>query len=281
MTPESDHSSPEESVIVEEVSELSQNLSEKEHKRSESLSQAAQSLTESYSGSEHQEELQMAELPPGGAQNIAEILPRIGEGIAQILEQIRELRQQVRKIQDGPRLCGIRVKYMLVFGGIVSGINASIALYFTLKKDVASNRVALASMESNLGALPAPLSLAARFSRHGSIHLAIPRCRQTWPTGGRLADFVTNNAPRSYQEQLMFTQFTEDIARDLMPGTFQWKTARDKLTLIGQLAALIQKQGLAAMYRRLPQMTYQNKPLPRAIAANLASHAILSWWAEQ
>ncbi len=96
-----------------------------------------------------------------------------------------------------------------------------------------------------------------------------------------LAVYVTLNKPRPYNEQLIFMRQTEDIARRMMTGKFRWAMAKDKVALVDELAAVLAGQGLAAMYRRLPQLTYQDKPLPRAVAANLASYAITQWWAEQ
>ena len=98
---------------------------------------------------------------------------------------------------------------------------------------------------------------------------------------GLLSGFVTRNGPRSYPEQLMFMQFTEDIAMLTMTSKWTWDKAADKLALINQVTETLRTQGAGGAYLLVPTLTYKGQSLPRAIAANITGLALAQWASEQ
>jgi len=185
------------------------------------------------------------------------------------------LRQQVQAIHDGPAVGPIRIKYVLIACGVLGGLSAVLSIIFTLKNGLTGSR----SLAQVVGPLAhAPDSLPP-VDPHDAAHIKSYWLRNTeaefWDA---LASFVEAEKPRSFQEQLLFSQLTLDMANAMPAATWVWNAPGDKVALVEQLADCIQKQGLSAAYRSLPGMTYGDaKPFPRSVAAELISLGLARW----
>jgi hypothetical protein len=195
--------------------------------------------------------------------------PAEREPLQVLTDEVRQMRQLVQSVHDGPRLLGYRVKYGLVFFGILSGAVTIGHLIYDLKVTVdgsGTGPVGVANLTNSTD-----IATVKRFWLKNSE-------AEFWESP---ASFVEKEKPRPFHEQLIFSQMTLDLANRIAPAHgWVWQTRADKSGLIEKLARLISDKGLAAAYRLLPAITYSGQPLPRPIAAELISLALTRWWVE-
>lgn len=206
---------------------------------------------------------QMAQLPVNGAANGMEQVPP-GPDHAVIVQQDAQINQLVAAVQPAHQNYCVRF-ICVTFTVVLPGIAAGLYIYHALGG--AGTRRAFAG-PANDG--PAPIDASAFVQNWRNVSDS-----DYWDN---LATFVDRNHPRAFHEQLLFMQFTEDLARHRMTREFVWKQASDKLQMVLRLTDNVQSKGLASTYRLLKDLTYQGETLPRAISANLMSHALIVWW---
>jgi hypothetical protein len=285
-----DESKTDSESITRDVDEINERYEAGRRQVRQGLSQASDREVESILNNTDAFALDTAQLPPSGASNPRERIPDLSGIIVEQARQIRQISEDVHAMRgevEGPKIRGIRLRYVTMacsYGyKALKAIPGAVGVYYIVKTWLGHNMASFAVIETSAGGGARPVaaegdSVVAREWLHPSGYPGLSQEAAFWEN---VAVYVTNNQPRPYDEQLMFMQFTEDLALIMMSQEFRWATARDKVALIYDLAALIAREGLAMMYRRLPELTYRDKPLPRAIAASLASHAIIKWWAEQ
>lgn len=230
-------------------------------------------------------ELQMAQMPADGARvTPRDVLVAVQQGnqqqmqeMQQLGQQVGELRQQVQAAHDGPSFRGIRCKYVTIAMSVISGVSAGLSIYFMLRTYFApaplmavhdENRIATAEEEDTPAADNADIAQIAKIWLKDSE-------ADFW---NNMADFADANKPRPFEEQLLFMQFTADIAVTLLKPQWIWANPKDKLDQISQLAQSIETKGLGATYRSLATITYNGKSLTRVVAADLMSLALTEWW---
>ncbi|HYG31265.1 MAG TPA: hypothetical protein VD887_13750 [Allosphingosinicella sp.] len=262
----SDHE--DEAQNQEDVEEEKSHWDPTQQARSQEVSAAADVAVQQLSAVADQEQIDLeAQLPNGDVDNPFEAdAPDPGRVTA---EQIRTIiREELRRVAPQETvLNNLKVRYLFAVFGIIGAVNAMLALikagagaHAELEDEAASN---------SFPALNTPeAQKVIEAWRLGDDETAF------W---GLFSSFVSNNAPRSFPEQLVFMQITENLAYRLMSSTWQWTSAQDKVDLIKQLSASIAGHGLAATYTLLPALTYKGRALPRAIAANLMSYALADW----
>ncbi|MFK0165019.1 hypothetical protein [Rhizobium sp. NPDC090279] len=230
-------------------------------------------------------EVQMAQMPADGARvTNQDILVAVEAGnrqqmqeMQQLRQHVGELRQQVQAAADGPACAGIRCKYVTIAMSVIGGISAGLSMYFMLRTYFA----------------PAPL-MAVRGVMGGATtedkdapipdNPDIAEIAKVWLKDSEadfwsnMADFVDANKPRPFEEQLLFMQFTADLAVKLLKQQWVWSNPKDKLDKIATLAQSIETNGLGPTYRGLAAISYNDKPLSRVVAADLMSLALTEWW---
>lgn len=267
-----DNSAADEGENSEALEAIKEHFDQEERDRidaSESDEVAVETLFNNYMDNQ---EVVMAQLPADGPANNR-------QDIADLNENLRELngllRQQVREATQGPRQHGILRRYLTVGFGVVTVASAVIGFYFAVKSVISEgeNAFALVGAEDAMVSklpnpdTPATRKLVANWKRSDE--------RDFWT---HLAKFVGENKPRSFEEQLLFMQYTEDLALPMMAKNFGWKNAEAKVDLITSLTEAIHKTGLAKAYKLIPTLKIDGRPLPRAVAANVMSFALVNWW---
>jgi hypothetical protein len=230
-------------------------------------------------------EVQLAQMPPEGARvTNHQILVAVEHGNRQQAQQIQQLQQQVGQLQqqvqaaaDGPSCAGILCKYVTIAMSIIGGIAAAPAAYYAVRTFFSGMLLASIREEASLVGVEGAPSAALD-------NPDIAEVAKIWLKNSEadfwnnMADFVDANKPRPFEEQLLFTQFTADIAVALRKPQWTWATPKDKLDQIAKLSESIQTDGLSAAYRSLPTISYEGKALPRVVAADLMSLALTEWW---
>jgi hypothetical protein len=193
------------------------------------------------------------------------------EELRLLREQVDQLRQQVRAIQDGPAMVRIQTRYIAVACAALGvAINAAAAVIYAIKTYVAGHDTRRLAAMANVDSDNADSSALAKAWLKNSE-------TEFWEN---LASFIDKFKPRSFQEQLIFTQITLDVANAMPAAKWTWRTPGDKRAAIEALVETINRKGLAAAYRSLPALIYppENRPYTRAIAAELMSLALTQWF---
>ncbi|MBI5164939.1 MAG: hypothetical protein HY985_13675 [Magnetospirillum sp.] len=242
--------------------------------------------------------IQMRQMPRGGAAaddyviNVDQGDPQQVQQMAQLNGQMAALRQQVQAIQEGLAAPGILNKFATVFVNAVGFASSVATLYFALKSVAFGDDGSAVSAPGQPSIQDGPNADCA-----GTVGAQDPLPPANSPTAQALyqtwlkesdtafwenaATFVDLNKPRCYQEQVMFMQYTVDIANGAMKTTpGNWATPADKLKLVASLTDTIHGPGLSSALRSLPTLSNASQPVPRAVAAELMSLALTQWWAK-
>ena len=220
-----------------------------------------------------QDQIQAAQLPQGGANLPNEILPVHGEGLAELREMAANLRTLVAAAQARPAAEGTTCTWASMVCGIVGSISTALATIYAIKSYYGSG--ARLAAYKVLGAKAPTGGLHLRAGSDPGIAaivkaLEAPTDAQYW---GNLARYVSANAPRPWDEQMLICELSADIYRFRMP-TWSWSTPRAMLDAVTGLTASIQTKGLAATYAAMPSLASDGVPVPRAVGSKLLSLAI-------
>lgn len=277
INPEPEPADEPESELDQEEQDAEANEDAAQQQEAAALAQPAQDAIQEWAVDVNDPIEQVAQLPPGGAVNHLEQVPQ-DAGNQQVQADMAQLRSQVERIQarqDAPD----KAKYVMATAGVVTAVYNIIAAYFLIKSNLAGPKAEMAEDVTDAEGASPPVSPQSPQAAQLANAWLNESESAFWQN---LAVWVRENSPRSWEEQLMFCQYTEDLALKLQTGVFRWNRSQDKLAEIANLSALLgQDDGLATMYETLPTIEYGGKPLPRAVAANLGAHAIVQWHASQ
>jgi hypothetical protein len=276
---EPDFMSEEEAVGIEE--ELEESLDSQSRAERQAVVVAADNVRQAFVGRENDPAILNQQLSRNGVTvinvqiNINRSDPQQNQALSQVNQQVAEVRQLVQAVHDGPSIGAIRCKYVLIVCGVLGGISAALAIFFTLKDRL--SRSNSPPRQALGGVAGAPLSEPVDGPDAAAVTKFWLRNSEAefWQS---LADFVDRQAPRPFTEQLLFSQLTLDLANHIRSDQWVWQSPGDVLTMVGDLANTIASDGLSAAYRALPNLVYQGRPLTRAVAADLISRALISYW---
>lgn len=212
-----------------------------------------------------QMQIAIEQLPTFGA-NPFDSPPNPGRSLEENLRQA--IREEVAKISSKKvALDSLYYRYFAAACGILTSVVASHTLYALLKGGGSSAKaVTFSESESNPYSGPDAQSVTNAW---------VMKDEPTF--WSFFSNYVKTNAPRSYPEQLLFMQFTQDIAHRREPSAIvQWTSAEEKLAFIKTISDKISSDGLAAAYELLPTLQHGGQPLPRAVAANIMAMALAS-----
>jgi hypothetical protein len=244
--------------------------------------------------------IQGGQLPAQGAP-VHEVAAGAG-GNGDLAGRVTALEGQVRELQSQNR-AQTRCMFLTVTVGVLTTLSTGLGIYFSMKSLVSGGNGGMgekAELTADLaiGKQSATSDAAARSLGDPNV-IAQEVIDKLGADGQKLVDawnntseadfwqmlanFVTAKGPRSWEEQLLFCQYVQDISAGAMTTLYVWHDAADKVAMVDAATDVITTQGLAAMYEHLPTLTYQpvggsaSAPLPRAVAANIGSLAISAW----
>lgn len=253
-------------AVDEQKDDLQRGESAQVRQSMQDLSSAAVALAERVEQVRNQADIQLEQLPLGGA----EARDNVPDRNAQIEELRIAIRQELRGQQQGTVLNSVTARWALALLSVVGTINAIHAIYGWLKTSDSANPHLLASSAEASTAVPvdAPVVKAAWLVDEPTF----------W---NRYADYASKTGIRPYPEQLLFMKFTEDLSAHMLPQMFEWDSSADKLLLINSLVTELKTNGLAAAYLAVANLRYKGQPLPRTVSANVMSFALASWASQQ
>lgn len=197
--------------------------------------------------------------------------PEQAQQLQRLQQDVATLRQQVQAIHDGPAIGPIRIKYVLIACGVLGGLSGALSIIFTLKNNLAGPaRRAAAMWQPMHPADPSDVNTVKRFWLKNSEE-------EFWRG---LASFAEAEKPRPFQEQLFFAQQTLDLANAMQTVSWRWNSPGDRISLTDQFEAIIRDKGVSAAYRAVSTIPYgaNAAPLPRSVAAEVLSLALVRWW---
>lgn len=221
--------------------------------------------------------VQAQQLPRRGAPDIHIAIDHQGPNSPVLTERSRQRTQQTEVIPSRVR-SEVLCRYLTVTCAVITATNAAMNIYFTLKAHFGGPTLRAATLHSNERVLPLAQSDDPVNSQEAK------QLADTWANLSdndyweRYATYVDLNKPRTYQEQLLFMQFTTDLGSLLMRKTWQWTSEQEKMEQVTLFSNRISDNGLANAYRSVKDTMSNGTPLPRAVAADLLSLALTDWW---
>ncbi|MED1799647.1 hypothetical protein [Brevibacillus porteri] len=255
---------PREEDIKIEVEKIKEKKTEEQKQTERASTEAGMIVQERMASHLEDQTVAMAQLPEYGAQNSLETVRQEQTALNRLSEQVSEL---VRRLGANGRSAAI-AKYAAITAGVVTTIAAATGIYYNIMKIAENSTEVKSRLKSDIPDIPEAEEIFMAWKRKSD--------KDFWENIASNVESAT--PPYSYQDLLLFMEFTEDISKYLMQSTFTWENGDEKLTIVKSLADQIDKESFATTLRMLPQLTYKGKILPRTIAANLMSHAITFWY---
>ncbi len=220
------------------------------------------------------------DLPEGPATNNLEVVTQNQEPLTNLIldlqSQIAELTVEAK---GSEKILGVKKKYwgwMLKGAGFLASVTASVLAAFAVKwiqneKNSTNRDVEATRLAADTPAFP-PFepNLVSTVAANATLLISAPDST-FWSA---MSSYVAAEKPVSVYEQLLWMNYTTDLAVGLMTAPFFWNNGNDKVALIQSATSSIQSNGLAATYAAAAGWTYNGQPIPRAVTASILTLAI-------